>query len=373
MAENYIRGALLGQGTFAAVYKGADKRTGKPVALKEIFPDEKSTDGKKGLDPTALREIKLLRELQHPHVIRLLDAYPKKKSVVLVLEYMHSDLEAVIKDGNLVLAAADVKSYVRQLMEALAACHKRWVLHRDIKPNNCLIAPDGRLKLADFGLSRVYGSPEGRLTHKVFAPWYRAPELFFGARQYSSAVDMWAAGCIMGELLLRRPLFDGLCDIEVLSKVFALCGSPGVEGNWPAARELPYFLQFTETWPLPLRQVFPAASGDALDLLGRLLQLDPLRRISAAEALRHPYFSNNPPPTPPALLPRPARREDAPLGGAAAGGAAGGAEAGGRGVKGGRERPSPAASSPRPAKAARRSGSASAEAAMLRASPRMQH
>ncbi|KAG2490114.1 hypothetical protein HYH03_011420 [Edaphochlamys debaryana] len=344
MAENYIRGALLGQGTFAAVYKGADKRTGKEVALKEIFPDEKGgAEGKKGLDPTALREIKLLRELQHEHIIRLVDAYPKKKSVVLVLEFMHSDLEAVIKDANLVLSAADVKSYMKQLLQALAACHSRWVLHRDLKPNNCLIAPDGSLKLADFGLSRVYGSPDGRLTNRVFAPWYRAPELFFGARQYTAVVDVWAAGCIMGELLLRRPLFDGMCDIDVLSKVFALCGTPGVEGNWPAARDLPAFLQFTETRPLPLRQVFPAASSDALDLLGRMLVLDPLKRISSAEALRHPYFANNPPPTPPALLPRPMKREDAPLGA--------GAGAAGKG----RERPSPAAS-PRSAKMPRRSG-----------------
>ncbi|KXZ54250.1 CDKD1 protein [Gonium pectorale] len=318
MAENYIRGALLGQGTFAAVYKGSDKRTGKEVALKEIFPDEKGgADGKKGLDPTALREIKLLRELRHPHVIGLLDAYPKKKSVVLVLEYMHSDLEAVIKDPHLVLGAADIKSFLQQLLEALAACHSR-----DIKPNNCLIAPDGRLVLADFGLSRVYGSPDGRLTCEVFARWYRAPELFFGARRYTSAVDIWAAGCIFGELLLRRPLFDGMCDIDVLSKVFALTGTPGQEGNWPAARELPCFLQFTETKPLPLRQVFPAASGDALDLLGRMLCLDPLRRISAAEALRHPYFSNNPAPTPHRLLPRPVKREDAPLAAAGGGGAA---------------------------------------------------
>ncbi|PNW78659.1 hypothetical protein CHLRE_09g388000v5 [Chlamydomonas reinhardtii] len=345
MAENYVRGALLGQGTFAAVYKGSDKRTGKPVALKEIFPDDKGgAEGKKGLDPTALREIKLLRELQHEHIIRLMDAYPKKKSVVLVLEYMHSDLEAVIKDGNLVLAAADVKSYMQQLLTALETCHSRWVLHRDIKPNNCLIAPDGKLKLADFGLSRVYGSPDGRLTHKVFAPWYRAPELFFGAKQYTSAVDVWAAGCIMGELLLRRPLFDGMSDIEVLAKVFAVCGTPGVDGNWPAARDLPYFLQFTETKPLPLRQVFPAASGDALDLLGRMLCLDPQRRITAAEALAHPYFANNPPPTPPALLPRPLKREDAPLASGVAPGAAKG-----------RERMSPSAS-PRPSKAPRRTG-----------------
>ncbi|PNH04461.1 Cyclin-dependent kinase D-1, partial [Tetrabaena socialis] len=239
-----------------------------------------------------------------------------------------------------------------------------WVLHRDIKPNNCLIAPDGRLKLADFGLSRLYGSPDSRLTHKVFAPWYRAPELFFGAKQYTAAVDVWAAGCIMGELLLRRPLFDGMCDIDVLSKVFAVLGNPGVESNWPAARDLPYFLAFTETRPLPLRQVFPAAGGDALEQLGRMLQLDPARRITAAEALRHPYFSNNPQPTPPPLLPRPLKREDAPLA----------AEARpGKGGIGGRERPSPGAgASPRPAKVARRAGAAS-PGSLLRGSPSTQH
>lgn len=360
--DNYTRGRMLGQGTFAVVYKGTDKN-GKEVALKELFPDDKGTEGKKGIHPTALREIKLLKELRHENIIGLLDTYPKKKkTVVLVMEYMHSDLEAVVKDQNLVLSAADIKSYLQMLLRGLQACHAAWVLHRDVKPNNCLLAPDGTLKLADFGLSRVYGSPDSRYTCLVFAQWYRAPELFFGARQYTSAVDMWAAGCVLAELMLRRPWFEGVCDVDVLSKVFAVFGTP-TDSTWPGAKDLPFYLQFTEAKPVPLKQLFPTAGADALDLLARMMALDPAKRISATEALAHPYFSNSPLPTPPPRLPRPIKREDNPL--------QNGPEPR-LDLKGARDRPGVAAEDARPTKHSR-SGTLSADALARAASPRTQH
>lgn len=148
---------------------------------------------KEGINFTALREIKLLKELKDPNIIELIDAFPHKGNLHLVFEFMETDLEAVIRDRNIFLSPADTKSYLQMTLKGLSFCHKKWVLHRyiilsviycflaiiylkcsllvlyrDMKPNNLLIGSDGQLKLADFGLARIFGSPDRRLTHQVF-------------------------------------------------------------------------------------------------------------------------------------------------------------------------------------------------------------
>ena len=270
-----------------------------------------------GINVTALREVKLLRELRSPHIVRLLDVFPQKRGVALVFEYAEGDLEEVIKDRSLVLSAGDVKAYMQQVLAALAHCHARWVVHRDVKPNNFLVAADGGLRLADFGLARLYASPERPYTNQVFARWYRAPELFFGSTCYGPGVDVWAAGCVFAELLTRRPWFAAESDVEVLTKVFMALGTPADE-EWAGLRHMPGFVEFQATPAPPLRSLFPAAGDDALDLLARLAALDPRRRISAADALRHRYFRADPAPTPADQMPRLHRREAAPGRGAAA-------------------------------------------------------
>lgn len=188
--EGYQKLAELGRGTFGSVSQYIQKADGSVVAIKRIKP----AASKQGLDVPTLREIKLLTELKHPNIVRLHSAFMHKKAVHLVLEYMESDLEAVIRDRSIVLSEADVKSYMRMILSALAHCHTSFVVHRDVKPNNMLLAADGTLKLADFGLARTFGSPDRNYTHNVFARWYRPPELFFGALKYGLAIDVWAAG-----------------------------------------------------------------------------------------------------------------------------------------------------------------------------------
>ncbi|CAI5519787.1 unnamed protein product [Closterium sp. Naga37s-1] len=296
----YVKGVTLGKGTFGVVFKAYDTHTGKTVAIKKIHLG----DCKEGVNVTALREIKLLQELHHPHIIDLIDIYPHKRNLNLVLEFMETDLENIIKDRSLHLSPADIKAFMRMTLEGLAYCHGKWVLHRDMKPNNLLIGPTGELKIADFGFARLFGSPDRKLTHQVFALWYRAPELLFGSKAYGSGVDVWGAGCVFAELLLRRPFLQGSSDIDQLGKIFAALGTPR-EDQWPDMQCLPDYVHFNFCPAPPLKSHFPMAGDDALDLLSRMLTFDPNKRITAVQALQHRYFLLGPPATKPKDLPRP--------------------------------------------------------------------
>lgn len=300
VADRYLKREVLGEGTYGVVSKAIDTKTGQIVAIKKI----RLGKHKEGVNFTALREIKLLKELKDPHIIELIDAFPHKGNLHLVFEFMETDLEAVIRDRNIVLSLADIKSFLQMTLKGLAFCHKKWVLHRDMKPNNLLIGDKGQLKLADFGLARIFGSPDRKFTHQVFARWYRAPELLFGSKQYGPGVDVWAAACIFAELLLRRPFLQGSSDIDQLGKIFAAFGTPK-PAQWPDMVYLPDYVEYQFVPAPPLRSLFPMASDDALDLLSKMFTYDPKARISVQQALEHRYFTSGPLPTEPAKLPRP--------------------------------------------------------------------
>ncbi|KAG2627785.1 cyclin-dependent kinase D-1-like [Panicum virgatum] len=305
LVNRYLKGAVVGTGTYGVVNKAIDTKTGNIVAIKKIKIGEK----KDGVNFTALREIKLLKELKDPNIIEMIDCFPYKENLHLVFEFMETDLEAVIKDKHIVLSPADTKSYAQMMLKGLAFCHKKWVLHRDMKPNNLLIGADGQLKLADFGLARMFGSPGRNFTHQVFARWYRAPELLFGSKHYGSAVDIWAAGCIFAELLTRRAFLPGSSDLDQLGKIFAALGTPK-PSQWPDMPYLPDYVEYQYVAAPPLRTLIPTASDDALDLLSKMLTYDPKARITAQQALEHRYFSSLPAPTRPSQLPRPRRKGD---------------------------------------------------------------
>ncbi|XWS37615.1 hypothetical protein CRYUN_Cryun19dG0059900 [Craigia yunnanensis] len=300
VADRYLKREVLGEGTYGVVYKAIDTKTGQTVAIKKIRLGKQ----KEGVNFTALREIKLLKELKEPNIFELIDAFPHKGNLHLVFEFMETDLEAVIRDWNIFLSPAGIKSYIQMTLKGLAFCHKKWVLHRDMKPNNLLIGPNGQLKLADFGLARLFGSPDRKFTHQVFARWYRAPELLFGTKQYGAGVDVWAAACIFTEILLRRPFLQGTSDIDQLGKIFAAFGTP-TPFQWPDMVYLPDYVEYQYVPAPPLHSLFPMASDDTLDLLSKMFTYDPKARITVLQALEHRYFSSAPPTTDPAKLPRP--------------------------------------------------------------------
>ncbi|KAJ1658024.1 TFIIH complex serine/threonine-protein kinase subunit kin28 [Dispira simplex] len=300
-SAKYEKVKKVGEGTYAVVYQGNEVATGRMIAIKKI----KMGQFKSGLDMSAIREVKALRELSHPNVIRLIDVFSHKTNLNLVLEFLDTDLEMVIKDTNLIFKPQDIKSWMLMTLRGLYHCHRNWILHRDLKPNNLLIASDGQLKLADFGLARDYADPTAPMTSQAVTRWYRPPELLFGAKKYGYAVDMWSVGCVFAELMLRTPYLPGETDMEQLDTIFRALGTP-TEEDWPSHTQLPDYVQFKHYPKTSLQTLFTAASADSLDLMEKMLVYNPHKRISTFDALQHPYFQNSPFPTPPGRLPKPA-------------------------------------------------------------------
>jgi cyclin-dependent kinase 7 len=296
--ENYKITKVLGQGTWGVVHMAEQKGTGRIVAIKKI----KSANPDEGVNFTAVREIKLLREFKHENIIELVDVFSTRDmAICLVYECAHTDLEKILADKSIPISLADIKQHMSTLLRAIEACHDRWILHRDLKPDNLLFMKDGTMKLADFGLARCYGTPKQKLSPQAITLWYKPPELLLGAYEYSSAVDMWSVGCIFAQLLLRRPFLQGKnSDISQLDTIFTVFGTPN-ETNWPDHKALPLCtrgLLWDDVPAIPFDEIFTAAPKDAISLLRSILALDPNMRFTADQSLNHPYFTNDPPPTP---------------------------------------------------------------------------
>jgi cell division cycle 2-like protein len=232
----------------------------------------------------------------------------------MVMDYMDRDVKALMTQMTQAFTQAEVKCLMLQLLSGVAYMHEHWVIHRDLKTSNLLMYNSGRLAICDFGLARKYGSPLRPYTETVVTQWYRSPELLLGEKLYSTAVDMWSVGCIFAELLTRKPLWPGKTEPEQVELIFRTMGTP-TEENWPGWTALPHarHLRMRPRTAQPLRAALglgisafsgtPFISDTGIDLLRRLLCLDPVARISAAVALRHPWFAESPPPTDPRLMP----------------------------------------------------------------------
>ncbi|KAH3674791.1 hypothetical protein WICMUC_002994 [Wickerhamomyces mucosus] len=306
--NKYSKAKKVGEGTYAVVFLGKQVQTGRDIAIKEI----KTGQFKDGLDMSAIREVKYLQELMHINVIELVDVFSAEGNLNLVLEFLPADLEMIIKDREILFSPADVKSWLLMTLRGVHHCHRNFILHRDLKPNNLLLAPDGQLKIADFGLARSLGAPNEDLTSNVVTRWYRAPELLFGAKHYTEAVDLWAIGIIFAELMLRVPYLPGSDDLNQIDVTFQALGTP-TEDNWPNVSSLPGYNDL-KIYPEPsrqeLRKRFIAATESALDLMSGLLQLNPAKRWDTEQALLSNYFGKElPVPTKPENLPKLTKKE----------------------------------------------------------------
>ncbi|KAK0246388.1 Pkinase-domain-containing protein [Armillaria gallica] len=290
---NYIQLEKLGEGTYATVYKGRSRTTNEIVALKEIH-----LDAEEGTPSTAIREISLMKELKHVNIVRLHDVIHTETKLVLIFEYCEQDLKKYMdKNGDRgALDPNTVRSFMYQLLKGTAFCHENQVLHRDLKPQNLLINRKGELKLGDFGLARAFGVPVNTFSNEVVTLWYRAPDVLLGSRTYSTSIDVWSCGCIFAEMISGVPLFRGRDNQDQLLHIMRVIGTPSEQQIKTIFKDAPDIAnkQFPRYPKMNLQQVIPKASphGLALDLLERLLKFDPSERISAAEALSHPYFTS---------------------------------------------------------------------------------
>ncbi|CAJ0586750.1 unnamed protein product, partial [Mesorhabditis spiculigera] len=293
VGKRYEKLKHLGEGQFANVYKAKDNTSGEIVAIKKIKLGSR-TEARDGVNRTALREIKLLKEIHHENIISLRDVIGNKSSISLVFDFMETDLEHLIKDSNIILTTPHIKNMMLQTFLGLNFLHVNFIVHRDLKPNNLLMNSAGRVKIADFGLARFFGSPNRVYTHQVVTRWYRCPELLYGARSYGVNVDIWAMGCIFAELLLRNPIFPGESDLDQLIKIYRFLGTPTTE-DWPLMESLPDYIPFREPCQrVDLRQVFSAVSDSAIELLEKMLEFDPLKRWDSDQCLSSVYFQVEP-------------------------------------------------------------------------------
>jgi len=277
----------IGEGTYGVVYKARDKKRGDLLALKKIRLEAED----EGIPSTAIREIALLKQLQHPNIVRLYDVIHTDKKLTLVFEFLDQDLKRFMDAcGENGIQAETTKSFLYQLLRGIAYCHEHRVLHRDLKPQNLLINMTGELKLADFGLARAFGIPVRNYTHEVVTLWYRAPDVLLGSRKYSTSVDIWSVGCIFAEMVNARPLFPGTNDADQLMKIFKVLGTPNPT-NWPEMTQLPDYKDNFPVYPgVNLKKIIRKLEPAGIDLLERMLEYDPTKRISAESALHHPYF-----------------------------------------------------------------------------------
>ncbi|KAI4546335.1 hypothetical protein MJG53_004377 [Ovis ammon polii x Ovis aries] len=266
--ENFQKVEKIGEGTYGVVYKAKNKLTGEVVALKKIRLDTET----EGVPSTAIREISLLKELNHPNIVKLLDVIHTENKLYLVFEFLHQDLKKFMDASALTgIPLPLIKSYLFQLLQGLAFCHSHRVLHRDLKPQNLLINADGSIKLADFGLARAFGVPVRTYTHEVVTLWYRAPEILLGCKYYSTAVDIWSLGCIFAEMVTRRALFPGDSEIDQLFRIFRTLGTPD-EVVWPGVTSMPDYKPSFPKWARQdFSKVVPPLDEDGRSLLSILI------------------------------------------------------------------------------------------------------
>ncbi|RPB25299.1 Pkinase-domain-containing protein [Terfezia boudieri ATCC MYA-4762] len=284
----YTQCKIVGNGSFGVVFQTKLSPGGEDAAIKRVLQDKRFKN----------RELQIMRIVRHPNIVELKAYYysngERKDEVYLnlVLEFVPETVYRASRYFNKMkttMPILEVKLYIYQLFRSLAYIHSQGICHRDIKPQNLLLDPStGILKLCDFGSAKILVENEPNVSY-ICSRYYRAPELIFGATNYTPKIDVWSTGCVMAELMLGQPLFPGESGIDQLVEIIKVLGTPTRE----QIRTMnPNYMEhkFPQIKPHPFSKVFRKASPDAIDLISKLLEYTPTQRLSAVEAMCHPFF-----------------------------------------------------------------------------------
>ncbi|AQK80028.1 Cyclin-dependent kinase F-4 [Zea mays] len=282
--ERYTIINEVGDGTFGSVWRATNKESGEVVAIKKMKKKYYSWE-----ECINLREVKSLRRMNHPNIVKLKEVIRESDTLFFVFEYMECSLYQLMKSRGKPFSETEIRNWCFQIFQALSHMHQRGYFHRDLKPENLLVTKE-LIKIADFGLAREISS-EPPYTEYVSTRWYRAPEVLLQATVYNAAVDMWAMGAIIAELFSLRPLFPGSSEPDELYKICSIIGTPN-QRTWPEGLQLAASMgfQFPQCESVHLSEVVPLASKDAINLISWLCSWDPRRRPTAVEVLQHPFF-----------------------------------------------------------------------------------
>ncbi|XP_071705457.1 cyclin-dependent kinase F-4-like [Rutidosis leptorrhynchoides] len=276
----------VGSGTFGVVCQALNKNNGDVVAIKKMKRKFYSWE-----ECISLREVKSLRKLNHPNIVKLKEVIRESYILYFVFEYMECNLYDLMKDRVKPFTESEIKNWCFNVFQGLVYMHQHGYFHRDLKPENLLVSK-GVIKIADFGLAREITS-QPPYTEYVSTRWYRAPEVLLQSPKYGSAVDLWAMGAIMAELFTLHPLFPGSSEADEIYKICSVIGSP-TESTWQEglglASKINY--QFPKHTGVNLSGLMPSASKEAVSLITALCSWDPLKRPTAVEALQHPFFQS---------------------------------------------------------------------------------
>ncbi|XP_012285485.1 cyclin-dependent kinase 4 [Orussus abietinus] len=303
---HYQELSLIGNGAYGTVYKAKDLTSGQVIALKKV----RVPLTEDGLPTSTLREIAALKQLdrfEHPHIVKLLDVcqgnylqlpsgderserIDRGLTLWLVFEHVEQDLASYMSGyAQTGIPPQIVRQMSKEILLGVDFLHTQRIVHRDLKPQNLLVTKEGRIKIADFGLAKTYDF-EMRLTSVVVTLWYRAPEVLLGC-PYATPVDIWSVGCILGELNRLEPLFPGTSEGDQLDRIFQLIGTPS-HREWPENVSLSW-TTFPRRQPRRLRTILPDLDDNGVDLIKNILIFNPHNRLTAAQALRHPYFAED--------------------------------------------------------------------------------
>ncbi|SCU80474.1 LAMI_0B02542g1_1 [Lachancea mirantina] len=288
LSVSYPATEVVGHGSFGVVFTTQIEETREKVAIKKVLQDRRFKN----------RELEIMKQLQHPQIIDLLyyfyETDPQGEVYLnLILEFMPQSLyqrlrRFVAQRSN--MPRLEIKLYMYQLFKSLNYLHTcANVCHRDIKPQNLLVDPDTfALKLCDFGSAKQLKPSEPNVSY-ICSRYYRAPELIFGATNYSVQIDVWSSGCVMAELLLGQPMFPGESGIDQLVEIIKILGTPSKQ---EICAMNPNYMEhkFPQIRPIPLAKVFKREDPQTVQFLADVLRYDPSQRFSAVHCLTAPYF-----------------------------------------------------------------------------------